>query len=70
MFKVFFATIPVSGEGLSRNWIILLGVEQQLMPLRAEIPDGLPEREGEPQVARILEGAPVLAGKVPRYLQW
>jgi hypothetical protein len=45
-------------------------VAQQSVPLGAEIPDGLSEREGEPQVARILEGPPGLAGKVPRYLQW
>jgi hypothetical protein len=45
-------------------------VAQQSVPLGAEISDGLPEREGEPQVARIPEGPPGLAGKVPRYLQW
>jgi hypothetical protein len=45
-------------------------VTQQSVPLRAEIPEGLPEREGEPQVARIPEGRLGLAGKVPRYLQW
>jgi hypothetical protein len=45
-------------------------VAQQSVPLRAEISEGLPEREGEPQVARISEGPPGLAGKVPWYLQW
>jgi hypothetical protein len=45
-------------------------VAQQLVPLGVEILEGLPEREGEPQVARILEGPPGLANKVPRYLQW
>jgi hypothetical protein len=45
-------------------------MSQQSVPLRAEIPEGLPEREGEPQVARIPEGPLGLAGKVPRYLQW
>jgi hypothetical protein len=45
-------------------------VAQQSVPLRAEIPEGLPEREEEPQVARIPEGPPGLVGKVPRYLQW
>jgi hypothetical protein len=43
-------------------------VAQQSVPLRAEIPEGLAEREGEPQVARMTEGLPGLAGKVPRYL--
>jgi hypothetical protein len=42
----------------------------QSVPLGAEIPEGLSEREGEPQVARIPEGPPGLADKVPRYLQW
>jgi hypothetical protein len=45
-------------------------VAQQSVPLGAEILEGLPEREGEPQVAQIPEGPPGLAGKVPRYLQW
>jgi hypothetical protein len=45
-------------------------VAQQAVPLRVEIPEGLPEREGEPQVVRISEGPPGLAAKVPRYLQW
>jgi hypothetical protein len=45
-------------------------VAQQSVPLGAEILKGLLEREGEPQVARIPEGPPGLAGKVPRYLQW
>jgi hypothetical protein len=45
-------------------------VAQQSMPLGAEIPEGLPEQEGEPQVARIPEGPLGLASKVPRYLQW
>jgi hypothetical protein len=44
-------------------------VAQQSVPLGAEIPEGLPEGEGEPQVAQIPEGPPGLAGKVPRYLQ-
>jgi hypothetical protein len=43
---------------------------QQSVPLGAEIPDELPEQEGEPQVARIPEGPLGLASKVPRYLQW
>jgi hypothetical protein len=43
-------------------------VTQQSVPLRVEIPEGLPEREGEPQVARISEGPPGQAGKVTRYL--
>jgi hypothetical protein len=42
----------------------------RVVPLGAEIPEELPERKGEPQVARILKGPPGLAGKVPRYLQW
>jgi hypothetical protein len=45
-------------------------VAQQSVSLGAEIPEGLPEREGEPQVAQIPEGPPGLAGKVTRYLQW
>jgi hypothetical protein len=44
--------------------------QKRLGPLGVEILDGLLEREGEPQVARISEGPPRLAGKVPRYLQW
>jgi hypothetical protein len=40
-----------------------LRVAQELVPLGAEIPDRLPKREGEPQVARIPEGPPRLAGK-------
>jgi hypothetical protein len=47
-----------------------LRVAQQSVSLKVEIPEGLPEREGEPQVARIPEGPPGLAGKVPWYLQW
>jgi hypothetical protein len=43
-------------------------VAQQSVPLEVEIPEGLPEREVEPQIARIPEGPPRLAGKVPWYL--
>jgi hypothetical protein len=45
-------------------------VAQHLVLLGVEIPEGLPKRQGKPQVAQISEGPPGLAGKVPWYLQW
>jgi hypothetical protein len=53
----------------TRGTSVEAGVKQSV-PLGVEIPKGLPEQEGEPQVAQIPEGPSGLAGKVPRYLQW
>jgi hypothetical protein len=59
-----------SGSRVAQQYKPGLHMAQQSVPLGAEISDGLPMREGEPQVARIPEGPPGLAGKVSRYLQW